>query len=272
MSGDRKGEATSRFLLAVAQLDFITRYRQLVSPIGATFAAASISLLNSVEEQCRQILIGWHDTPIAEESASRQDAILYEALAHLLQSFTQRASLARLRGQDSGALREGIYAGYLCQQALDALVQPVFPWKLVEEILARRSERSLPDSPSLPRLPNLRLDITIFHERFTGLVEMYSAAGGVSEELGRLATSPDYRNDCYRQADLCFHTALTLAQTVVAARQRDPGYLVRHQQRYATLLEERLAVSTEDREETSSAMAALLKEGPAQFQSAVRMV
>src|SRR5437763_14658965 len=49
VSGDRTGEAATRFLQTQAQLDFITRYRQLVNPIGATFAASSLSILNSSE-------------------------------------------------------------------------------------------------------------------------------------------------------------------------------------------------------------------------------
>ncbi|HEY6543034.1 MAG TPA: hypothetical protein VIZ18_18980, partial [Ktedonobacteraceae bacterium] len=109
-------------------------------------------------------------------------------------------------------------------------------------------------------------------ERFTGLVEMYYAAGELAEELGRAADSSDYQHECYRQADRCFHTALILARTVVSARQRDPGYLLRCHQRYASLLEERLAASPEDLAETSSILAVLLKEGLAQFQNAVRPV
>ncbi|HEY6541201.1 MAG TPA: hypothetical protein VIZ18_09695, partial [Ktedonobacteraceae bacterium] len=74
VSGDRKGETTARFLQMLALLDFIARYRQLNGPIGATFAAASLSLLNSAEEQCYQILISWHDAPNLEESAAQQDS------------------------------------------------------------------------------------------------------------------------------------------------------------------------------------------------------
>ncbi len=264
-SGDRTGEATTRFLQTLAQLDFITRYRQLVSPIGATFAASSLSLLNSAQEQCRQVLIRWDGALNQEESAAQQDSIIYEALGHLLQTFTQCATLARLRGQESNALRERISAADLCQHMLNTLDQPIFPRKLVQEILARQPEYSMRDSPSLPHLPELHLESTTFHPRFTGLVEMYCAAGEVAEELGRTAASSDFRHDCYCQADRCFHTALALAQTIVLAHERDPGYLLRHHQRYASLLEERLASSPEDREETSGVLATLLKEGFAQI-------
>ena len=260
VSGDRTGETTTRLLQASALLDFITRYRQLTDSIGATFAASSLALLNNAEEQCRQILISRHDTPAQEERADQQDSIIYEALAYLIRILIQRAALARLRRQDSNALKERIYAAYLCQHVLDTLVQPALPWKFVQDILARQPENSLLDSPALPHLPDLSLDTTTFHERFTGLVEIYCAAAEVAEELGRTADSPAFRSDCYRQADKCFHTALTLARTVVSARQRDPGYLLRCQQRYASLLEERLAASPHDLAETSNAMVALLKE------------
>ena len=272
VSGDRTGETMARFFQTLAMLDFITRYRQLINPLGATFAASSLSLLDSAEEQCRQVLINWLDTPNQEEGATRQDSIIYEALAHLLSIFIQRASLARLRGQSSNALKERIYAAYLCQRALNALAESVFPWQFVQDFLARVSVQALPDSPALPHLPDLHLDTATFQERFTGLVEMYCAAGEVAEELGRAARASNYRHDCYRQADTSFQSALTLARTVVSARQRDPGYLIRHYQRYASLLEERLAASVEERAVTSSILATLLKEGLAEFQSAVKPV
>jgi len=268
VSADYRGEATSRLLQALAQLDYITRYRQLAAPIGATFAASSLLLLEDAEEQCRQVLISLQNTPEQEEANAPHDATIFEALAHLLHVFIQRAIIARLRGQHSTALRERIYAAYLCQQILDKLVQPALPWKFVEEILSRQTERSMPDSPPLPHLPEMSLDSATYHWRCSGLVEIYCAVAEVAEELGNTAASSNYRCDCYSQADRCFHTALALAQSVVSDRERDPGYLVRHRQRYVSLLEERLASSPEDLKETSDVLATLLKEGLAQLQSA----
>ena len=264
VSGDRTGETTARFLQTMAVLDFTTRYRQLINTIAATFAASSLSLLNSAEEQCRQVLMSRGDALDQEERTEQQDSLIYEALAHLLSVSILRASLASMRGQDSNALQERIYAAYLCQQILNALAQPAFLWKLVQEIREQQPAHSLPASPALPHLPDLHLDTTTFDECFSGLVEIYYAAGEVTEELGRAADVPAFRHDCYRQADCCFHMALALARTVVSARQRDPGYLRRCQQRYTSLLEERLIVSPEDLEATSGVLAALLKEGLAQ--------
>jgi tetratricopeptide (TPR) repeat protein len=274
---DHEGEDTTRLIQTMALLDFITRYRQLVSPttpIGATFAASSLTFLNTAQEQCRQVLIRRDGALIQEESTAQQDSIIYAALGQLLKIYIQRATLARLRGQESNALKERIYAAYLCQHVLDTLVEPVLSPKLVQQILPRQSDLSMPDSPSLPHLPELHLDSTTFNPRFTGLVEVYCAAGEVAEELGRTAVSSNYRQDCYSQADRCFHTTLSLAQTTVSVRERDPGYLLRHYHRYASLLEERLASSPEDREETSHVLAALIKEVFAQIRyslSAIRL-
>jgi tetratricopeptide (TPR) repeat protein len=268
VSSNHEGEITTRLMQTMALLDFITRYRQLVSPttlIGATFAASSLSLLDSAQEQCRQILIRWDDEFIQEESAAQPDSIIYIALGQLLKVYIQRATLARLRGQESTALSECISAAYLCQQILDALVQPTFLRKLVQEILARQPVHSMPDSPSLPHVPDLHLEANTFNPRFAGLVEMYCSAGEVAEELSRTAVSSNYKHDCFSQADHCFNTAITLAQTIVLARERDPGYLIRNYQRYAFLLEERLAASPEDCEEISSIMATVLKEGLSQI-------
>jgi tetratricopeptide (TPR) repeat protein len=262
---DREGEATTRFIQTMALLDFITRYRQMVRPIGATFAASGLSFLNSAQEQCQQILIRCDDSLFHEESPNQQDSLIYEALGLMLQIIIQRATLARLRGQESNALKERISAAYLCQHILEALAEPMLLPKLVQQILAKQSVQSMPDSPSLPRLPELHLESTVFHPRLIGLIEMYCAAGEVAEELGRTAASSEYRHDCYSQADRCFHTVLTLAQTTTSARERDSGYLLRHYQRYASLLEERLAASPEDREETSHILSTLLNEGFSQF-------
>ncbi len=265
---DREGEATTRLIQIMALLDYITRYRQLISPIspiGATFVASSLSFLDNAQEQCQQVLIRWDDVLIQKKSEPQQDSIIYAALGLLLKISIQRAILARLRGQQSSALKERMSAAYLCQHILDALLEPVLSPKVVPQILAKQSFHSMLDSPSLPRLPKLHVESTAFQPRFTGLVEIYGAAGEIAEELGRTATSSDFRHECYSQADRCFHMVLAFAQTIVSTHERDPGYLLRHYQRNATLLEERLAASPEDHEETSSIIAALMQKAFAQI-------
>jgi hypothetical protein len=217
-------------------------------------------LLDSAQEQCRQILIRWNEAFSEDKSEAQQEPIIYTALGQFLTIFIQRATIARLREQDSKALKERIFAAYLCQHILDALVQPNSSLKSVQEFLALKPEPFMSNSPSLPRLPELSLETTTFHPRFLGLVEVYCAAGEVAEELGHAAVSSDFRHHCYKQAERCFHMAITFAHTIVSAHKHDPGYMLRHYQRYASLLEERLAASPEDRKETSITMAALLKE------------
>jgi len=59
--------------------------------------------------------------------------------------------------QESTALRERISAAYLCQQVLDAVVEPVLSPKLAQQILAQQSSHLMPDTPLLPLLPELHL-------------------------------------------------------------------------------------------------------------------
>jgi len=257
---DREGEAASRLIQTMALLDYITRYCQLVSSIGATFAATSVSFLNTAYELCRQILIILDDTHIQDESLHQQDSIIYAALGQLLKINIQRAKLARLRRQYTNALRERTSAARLCESILNVLAEPNLSSLNVQQILAKQSAQSMQDSPVLSRLPELQLDTSTFNPRFTGLVEIYCAAGEVAEELGRTATTPNFRHDCYYQSDHCFHMALTLAKTTVSAREYDPGYLLRHYQRYASLLEERLVASPEDYHETGGILASLVKD------------
>jgi hypothetical protein len=123
----------------------------------------------------------------------------------------------------------------------------------------------MPESPALPHLPEIQLDTSTFNPRFSGLVEIYCATGEVAEELGRTATTPKFRHDCYYQADHCFQIALALAKTTVSARKHDLGYLLRHYQRYTSLLEARLSASPEDNQETGSILATLVKDGFSQI-------
>ena len=257
---DRAGEVATRLIQATVLIDFITRYRQLVSPRGAIFAATSLSFLSTAQELCQQTLLRWDDMYNQKEQADQQDSIVYTALGQLLKIHIERAILARLRRQHNNALKARITAADLCQHILNMLTESVTSPTFIQQALATPPIRSMPVPPALPHLPELYLDTTTFNPRFTGLVEIYCATGEISEELGRTATTANFRHDCYYQADQCFHMALVLATTTVSVRKHDPGYLLRHYQRYASLLEERLAASPEDRAETSHTLATLLKE------------
>ena len=195
------------------------------------------------------------------ESSDQQDSIIYSALGQLLKINIMRAILMRLRRQFTNALRERISAAYLCQLILNTLAEPNLSYTIVQQILAKQPTQSMPASPPLPHLPELELDTTTFNLRFSGLIEIYSAAGEVAEELGRTATTSSFRQDCYFQADQCFHLVLALAKTMVSAYEYDPGYLLRHYQRYTSLLEVRLIASPEVYQETSLTLATLVKDG-----------
>jgi tetratricopeptide (TPR) repeat protein len=268
ISGDSLGEATARLLLAVTELDFSTRHRQMISSIGGAFPASCLSFLDDAEEQCRQVLVSCQDT-LKHGTAAPHDASIYMALAYLVRAFIQRATLARLSGDDDTALRERALATHLCQRILDALDEAVFPWTLLQEALSLQAERLIDGPPTLPRLPNLTEDAPAYPSRLLGRVEVYCAAGEVAEELGRTTTSPDGAHDCYTCADRCFHTALTLANAMVSSQEREPGYLVRCHQHYACLLEERSKAAPEVLVETSRTLAALLTDGLSQVQNAI---
>ena len=267
VSGDHLGEATARLLLAVTELDFSSGRRQLVSTIGGAFPASCLSLLDDAEEQCRQVLVSWQD--MLKQRAAPDAPTIYVALAYLVRVFIQRAALARLSGHDDTALRERALAAQLCQQALDALGEPAFPWALLQAGLPLQAERSTEDAPALPRLPELTEDAPAFRSRLLGQVEVYCAAGEVAEELGRTASSPDDTHDCYTCTDRCFDRALTLVNALMSSQECEPGYLVRCHQRCARLLEERFTAAPEEWEETSRTLAARLTDGLFQVQNAI---
>jgi transcriptional regulator with XRE-family HTH domain len=267
VSGDHLGEANARLLLAVTELDFSSGRRQLVSTIGGAFLASCLSLLDEAEEQCRQVLVSCQDTP--KHRTAPHAPTIYVALAYLVRAFIQRAALARLSGHDDTALRERALAAHLCQQTLDALGEPAFPWALLQAGLSLQAERSTEDAPALPRLPELTEDAPAFRSRLLGRVEVYCAGGEVAEELGRTAPSSNDAHDCYTCADHCFDTALTLVNAIVSSQECEPGYLVRCHQRYARLLQERFTAAPEVWKETSRTLAALLTDGLFQVQNAI---
>jgi tetratricopeptide (TPR) repeat protein len=258
---DREGEAATGLMQTMTLLDFITRYWQLVAAMDAQSASTAETFLNTAQELCREILIRWNDMHLQGESIDQQDSIIYAALGRLLKINIQRAILMRLRRQFTNALRERISAASLCQLILNTLAEPNLSSTVVQQIMAKQSAQSMPESPALPHLPELQLDTSKFNPRFSGLIEIYSAAGEVAEELGRTATTTSFRQDCYFQADQCFHMVLALAKTIVSAFEYDPGYLLRHYQRYASLLEVRLIASPEVYHETSLTLATLVKDG-----------
>jgi tetratricopeptide (TPR) repeat protein len=267
VSGDHLGETTARLLLAETELDFSIAHRQLSDPDGEAFPTSCLSLLDDAEEQCQRVLVSWEDT--LKHGASRHAVTIYVAVAYLVRSFIQRATLARLSEHGDMALQERALAAHLCQQALDALDEPSVPRALLQTALSLLAERSTECASVLPHLPELTEAAPALRSHLTGRVEVYCAAGEVAEELGRSASTPADARKCYTCADRCFGRALALAHTVISSQEREPDYLVRCHQRYARLLEERSTAAPELEKETSRALAALLKNRLFQVQNAI---
>jgi len=270
--GDRDGEATARLTLALAELDFTARRRQLaqrrVSTTGKEYVAFHSSFLQDAEEQCRQVLLSGHATLSSTYGPPESlDVPISVALAYLVRIYIQRAALARLSGNQETALRERVRAAEMCQQVLDALREPTHIGTLLRLAGSVQEEPATARPPTMPRALNLA---AVSSHRSISQAEVYFAAGEVAEELGRAATSPKYRHECYSRADEYVHTSLRCASSAVSMQKRDPGYLIRSYQRWIGTMQERSTVSVEMGEDSdqTSLLLELFKEGLSQLQQA----
>jgi hypothetical protein len=206
---------------------------------------------------------------LADAPTALNEATIYVTLSYLVRASIQRATLARLSGDAQMASRERALATHLCQHTLDGLGEPSITWALLEVAVSLQEKRSIDGPALLPYLPEAEEDAPAFRPRLRGRVEVYWAAGEVAEEFGRAANSPDEAHDAYERADRCFQTALPLADLIVSSQEREPGYLVRRQQHYALLLEERRTSAPALLEETSRTLAVLLADGLPRVQNAL---
>ncbi len=264
VSGDRSGEAKVRLLHAMVLLDRCSLYREVArvdsQGTGTGKVLQCATLLDEAEEQCRQILLSWHDAAF-ETGASPPDLeeVLYTALSSLVETFIQRAAVARSSGYADTSARARSRSAQLCQLMLDTLTDASIPWSLV------RAASALPDDPAtyhaqaLPRLPDLAQDQQ-FHKP-NSLAPILFAAALVAEELGRATTDSDYASACYTRANEFFAAFLQMESQFTPGRDRDASYLVRSYQRCIALMEERLEVAPFETEETHHAMLALFKQG-----------
>ncbi len=264
VSGDLLGESKVRLLHAMVLLDRCSLYREVIllnpQDIAAGKAVQYATLLDEAEEQCRQILLTWHDSTFeANVSLPDLEEVLYTALSSLVETFIQRAAVARINGYTDTSSRARSRAAQICGLILDALADASIPWSLVRAVI------TLPDDPAtyriqaLPRLPNLTQS-QLFH-RPSSLAPVLFAAAEVSEELGRATTDSDYASSCYIRANEFFAVFLQMESQLIPGRDRDASYLVRSYQRCIALMEERLKVAPFEAEETHRAMLALFKQG-----------
>lgn len=269
----REGESNARLTLAMAELDFSTRRRQLaqrrVGASGNEHVPYQTSFLEDAEEQCRQILLNWQDA-ISTSSVPPEpfDTTIFIALAYLVRIFIQRAALSRLIGNQDTALRERILAANLCQQVLDALQQSSFPDSLLRLAASLKEGFSTTGPPTLSLIPNLSAAPSLSQHSPVSQAEIYFAAGEVAQELGSAATSPHYINECYSYADQYLHASLNCARSAVSLQKLDSGYLVRSYQRWISMLQERATFNKETDKASLSRSLDRLNEALSQLQRA----
>ncbi len=277
VSYDHMGEARARLASALTELDMSTRKRFLaqeeIQGEGKEYTATCASLLDDAEEQCRQVLLGLQDSTVnSDTSSANVDVMIYLALAYLIRVFTQRSILARLGKYQDTSLRERSLASFLCEQVIDTFYENSFPQSMIGRVLFLQDNSLVYRVPALPGFPDLGDDAKKVLSSPISHVEVYLAVGEFAEELGRVASSPDYAFDCYTRANQFYQEALKLAHTVVSRGDREPGYLTNCYQRCICLLEERSTASPDLWQESAGAMLDLFKKGLYQFQDAVLSV
>ncbi len=264
VSGDRLGESKVRLLHAMVLLDRCSLYREVIllnsQDIAAAKAVQCVTLLDEAEEQCRQILLSWHNSTF-ETNASLPDLeeVLYTALSSLVETFIQRATVARISGYADTSSRARSRAAQIGGLTLDTLADASIPWSLVRAVI------TLPDDPAtyriqaLPRLPDLTQS-QLLH-RPSSLAPVLFAAAQVTEELGRATTDSEYASSCYMRANEFFTVFLQMESQLIPGKDRDASYLLRSYQRCIALMEERLKVAPFEAEQTHSAILTLFKQG-----------
>lgn len=251
---DYSGESKVRLIQAMVLLDFsIWQSMQRKSRFtGLPPSLSSGTLLDEAEEQCRQILMTWQKILLDEQPSEDVEIMLYKTLGYLIRVHTRRAFFARLSGYTDTAVRERALAAALSQLAFDSIDAASFSQKLLDDVLSLSGSKLQYYDPSLPRLPLIDplADGNAFNGHFPHLqsrAEVYFAAGNVSEEFGRAATTADYTCECYQRADEYVQLALSLLRRVLPNKDYDVSYLMRYYQRYAHMLEERVEdISADD--------------------------
>jgi len=258
VSSDSLGEARARLSQAMVLLDFSTRRRQVAQEKAKTTGKMPpincASLLDEAEEQCRQILLAWQ--PDTTYPSAELEITLYTALAYLIRVASQRATIAQLSGYADTAARERSVAAHLCQQVLDTLVEPTFPWTLAHDVATQKESTLVRQTQALPRVPEAALhsNLSLRHDMTRSVVLF--ALGEVAETLGHAATRAEYAETCYECANRCFENALAAYHLVVPAQECDVSCLY---QRCIDALQERKQTRPETEEKTNQTLLQLLK-------------
>lgn len=275
-SRDKPGEAGVRLTHAFLTLNYCALQRQMAQRKGkgqyTPLSSICTSLLDEAEEQCRQVLIQW-------QSLQANSGILppkeyenvFAALAYLIRIYVQRAAVAYFDGYRDTAEHQLARAAYLCEQALSALSESVFPPTVIDNALRFQEISRVYRTASLLRFPNLsHLPVQSDFQRYTqvgsvspdgrvGQIEVYFAAAELAEGLGRMATNEDYAFECYTRANSFFQEGLSLGRSALSMHECEPDYLFRYYQTYTSILEERILLVPALREETITILLDILK-------------
>ena len=262
VSSDRFGETRARLSQTMVLLDLSTRRRQVAQQQANTTGKMPIvncaSLLDEAEEQCRQILLAWK--PDTTYPTTDVEITLYTALAYLIRVAAHRAAIADMNEYADTAKRERSVATYLCQEVVDTLAQPIFPWALIHDVATLKEGPIVSRIQALPRIPEtvLHSDISLHHDMTRSVVLF--ALGEVAEVLGHAATQAEYAEACYERANQSFSAALDAYRLTVPIYERDMSYLYRIYQRCIDMLEERKQVRPETEEKTNQTLLDFLRD------------
>lgn len=263
VSGDSKGECNAQLMLMQVELDLSDelsrRLPQLARSTATLMEGRCSSLLDDVEEQCRQVLLRWQKDAADSADGDNRAHIVYIALASLVRVHIRRSLLARLNKQADTTLRERVLASMFCSEALEALRDGALPPEQLTRLFASKSGPLVSRDPTLPRVPTSRANPTKSVDIALGQVELYLAAGEVAEELGRAAVSKDYAHDCFDRADAFYLAAVELASSLVRQGAQDTGYLSRCYQRCIALLDERSVANPDSAEQTNRTLLELFR-------------
>lgn len=271
VSGDRKGEITVRLTIALVTLDYSMWRRGIFAArtddeVKRT-ALKTTSLLQSAEEECRQVLMDWEElSRHADSSSIKLEPTVYVALAYLIRVYVERAALARLDGYDDTVNRERTVASHLCREILKLFASEDFQGSHLQNALAIDVQNLAYQSASLPHFPEVPDGVVKVSRSPIGQTELFYSAGTVAEELGRSAAKQQYARECYTRADQFYQAALDSARAVITARESDPGYLIRCYQRCVAMLEERMEGAPNLYEERTNSLLTLLKNALYQLQ------
>ena len=258
---DRNGEARARLSQAMVLLDLSTQRRQVAqekaNATGKVSGINCIVLLDEAEEQCRQVLLGWEAD--ATYPSVELEITLYTALAYLIRVAAQRASVAHLHKYADTAERERSAATYLCQQVIDTLVKPQFPWALIHEVATRKDATIVSHEQTLPRIPAPALHSNTSSRHDMSRSVVFFALGEVAEVLGHAATRLDFAETCYERANQSFRAALDAYRLVFPQQEYDKSYLYRVYQRCIEILQERKLATPATAEKTNETLIDFLK-------------